>query len=107
MARKPRRARNILDKVGPAILSAVKTLSQGFAREARHAIHQAVQHVMDNVAAGAFLLLGMVFVAIAIALLVSDAFGLKAHWGYLIVGLAVITGSLLYKRRSDARYLGD
>jgi hypothetical protein len=108
MAKRSRRAsKGILDKAGTAVLAAVKSLGQGLAKEARHAVHQALQHVMDTLAAGAFLLLGLVFVAIALALLISDAFGLESHWGYLIIGLAVIIGSLLLKRRTDTRYLGD
>ena len=101
MAKKEEKStvRQVLDSlVSSAILGNLKSAAKDLFKQAQKTAYLTEQKILENIAAGVFMLLGVVFVAISLAMFVNKQFNLDQQWGYLIIGLIIIIIALLFKQ---------
>lgn len=94
--------RQILDSlVSSAILDNLKSAAKDLLKQAQKTAYLTEQKIMENIAVGVFLLLGIIFISISLVMFINQAFNLENQWGYMIMGLIIIIISLLYKQHID------
>jgi membrane protein insertase Oxa1/YidC/SpoIIIJ len=84
--------------VSSAILDNLKSTAKDILKQAQKTAYLTEQKIMESVAAGVFLFIGIIFVAISLVMFINKSFNLEQQWGYLIMGLIIIIIALLFKQ---------
>ena len=101
MAKKKRKSAvvEVVDKiVSSVVLENLKSTAKDILKQAQKTAYLTEQKILETVAAGVFLFLGIIFVAISLVMMINNTLKLESQWGYLTVGLAIIIIALLFRQ---------
>lgn len=93
----------IKDAISTNLISHAKTYMKDFAHKAQEVAYQTEKKIVENLFAGAVMMMGFALIVIAVVYFVNDFFDLDRYWGFLIIGLILIVFSFIYKRSIEKR----
>ncbi len=86
--------------IGSIVSGIFKFLFEGGIDAIKEKVQQTQRRIMQQLYAGLLMLTGIVFVAIAAALMLPDFFGVSRGMSFLIIGLALIIFAFVIKSQS-------
>ncbi len=91
----------VKEVISSNVIGHVKSYMKDLAHQAQDIAYQTERKVLENLFAATGILIGGVFIVLAVVFFINDFFMLDRHWGFLIVGLALVAVSLIYKRKIE------